>query len=48
MFGSTSDDDIQTDIYIPLDVARTITGIGQRLPELYVGGRQRRGRDQSL
>ena len=27
MFGSTSDDDIQTDIYIPLDVARTITGI---------------------
>ena len=26
MFGSTSDDDIQTDIYIPLDVARTITG----------------------
>ena len=25
MFGSTSDDDIQTDIYIPLDVARTIT-----------------------
>lgn len=27
MFGSTSDDDIQTDIYIPPDVARTITGI---------------------
>ena len=26
MFGSTSDDDIQTDIYIPLDVARTIAG----------------------
>ena len=25
MFGSTSDDDIQTDIYIPLDVARAIT-----------------------
>ena len=26
MFGSTSDDDIQTDIYIPLDVARSIAG----------------------
>ena len=26
MFGSTSDDDIQTNIYIPLDVARSIAG----------------------
>ena len=28
MFGSTSDDDIQTEIYIPLDVARSIAGAG--------------------
>ncbi len=28
MFGSTSDDDIQTEIYIPLDVARSIAGRG--------------------
>lgn len=28
MFGATSDDDIQTDIYIPLDVARKIAGAG--------------------
>lgn len=26
MFGSTSDDDIQTNIYIPLDIARSIAG----------------------
>ena len=28
MFGATSDDDIQTSIYIPLDVAKSITGAG--------------------
>lgn len=36
MFGSTDDDDIQTEIYIPLDAARTIAGSGDGYQTLSV------------
>lgn len=33
MFGGSDDDSIQTDFYIPLDVAKAIAGAGGRVPE---------------
>ena len=36
LFGGTSDDDIQTSIYIPLDVAKSITGAGAGYQSLTV------------